>query len=448
MVSSFLGTTVEFYDFLLYGTAASLVFPVLFFKDMPPLAASFASFGTLAVGYFARPVGGVLFGHFGDRLGRRRILVITLFVMGTVSFLIGLLPTAQQIGVAAPLILVTLRVVQGLAVGGEWAGAALMSMEHAHESRRGFAASIVASGGPSGAVLATIVLTVFSLLPEQQFLSWGWRVPFLLSAVLVVVGLFLRLRVTESPAFLEAQARAEAEAKARGGASVNAPIIEVLRNHAGSVVTSILGGLAPLFMQSILATFMLTYAVGLGHARTEALLLVTVANFLHIFTIAGFAALSDRIGRKPVMVAGAIAGVVLIWPIFWLVGQGSAWALLAAFVLGNPLVQGMMYGPMAAWVAEKFPTSARYTGVSVSYQLATTLGAGLAPLVATALLAAGGGTSPVYIIGLFAGLCVLAGIVYLTSKETSGAELAHTSNEITGDERIDLLPATDSLPRV
>lgn len=452
MVSSFLGTTVEFYDFLLYGTAASLVFPHIFFNDMSPLGATIASFATLAIGYVARPLGGVIFGHFGDRLGRKKILIVTLFIMGGVSFLMGLMPTSAQIGAAAPILLVTLRLIQGLAVGGEWAGAALMSMEHAKGSSRGFAASIVASGGPSGAVLATIVLTLFSLLPEEDFLSWGWRIPFLMSALLVVIGMFLRLRVTESPAFLEAQARAEQARQAAGGEheTVNAPILQVLRNHAGSVLTSVLGGLAPLFMQSLLATFMLTYAVLVGHTRTEALVLVTIANFLHIFTIAGFAALSDRIGRRPVMIAGAIAGAVLIAPIFWLVQQGSLWALLLAFVLGNPLVQGMMYGPMSAWVAEKFPTSARYTGVSLSYQLATTFGAGMAPLVATALLAAAGGTSPVFIVWLFVGLCVIAGVTFALTRETHRSELAHLSDPVAEQEqeRLDVLPATDSLPRI
>jgi MFS family permease len=422
MLSSYLGTTVEFYDFLLYGTAAALVFPVLFFPDTDPIIGTLASFGTLAVGYLARPLGGVIFGHFGDRLGRKRMLVITLVLMGSVSFAIGLLPTHAQIGVFAPVLLVTLRLIQGVAVGGEWAGAALMSMEHSTRQRRGFAASIVASGGPSGAVLATLVLTPFSLLPEEQFLGWGWRIPFLLSAVLVIIGLVMRLKVTETPEFTATlQARASAPKQA-------APLITVFKHNPLQVLSGVVGGLAPLFMQSILATFVLTFAVNVGgYPRTEALWLVTIANAIHIVTIPLFATLSDRIGRKPVMVAGAIAGIVLIWPMFALVGIGEWWSLLLAFIIGNPIIQAIMYGPLGAWIGEKFAADVRYTGVAVTYQLATTIGAGLAPLAATALLAAGGGTDPIFVILVFVGLCVLSGIAYLVSKETSGTELAVTT---------------------
>lgn len=422
MLSSFLGTTVEYYDFLLYGTAASLVFPVLFFSDLDPLAATIASFATLAAGYFARPIGGIVFGHFGDRLGRKNILIVTLLVMGGASFLMGLLPTQEQIGSLAAVILVTLRLVQGFAVGGEWAGAALMSMEHAGPRGRGFAGSMVASGGPSGAVLATIVLTLFSLLPEEDFLSWGWRVPFLLSGVLVGVALFLRLRVSESPEFEAAKDEAPQSRKA-----ARVPLATVVTKHPGQVVTAVLGALAPLFIQSLLATFFLTYAVAVGHTRTEALLLVTIANAVHIFTIPAFAALSDRVGRKPVMVAGAAAGILLIWPIFWLVQEGSWWTLLLAFVIGNPLVQGLMYGPMAAWIGEKFPTDTRYTGVSLSYQVGSTLGAGLAPLAAAGLLSLGGGTDPSLIAYVFMGLCVVSGIAYLRGREMVGTSLRATT---------------------
>ena len=426
MISSYLGTTVEFYDFLLYGTAAALVFPALFFPGTDPLTGTLASFGTLAVGYLARPLGGVIFGHFGDRLGRKRMLVITLVMMGAVSFLIGLLPTVAQIGLWAPILLVTLRLVQGVAVGGEWAGAALMSMEHAKPQGRGFAASIVASGGPSGAVLATLVLTPVSLLPEEQFLSWGWRIPFLLSAVLVIIGLIMRLKVTETPEFEAAQARAAAQPRQK------APLLRVFRHNPLQVLSGVAGGLAPLFIQSILATFVLTYAVNVGgYPRAEALWLVTIANAIHIFTIPLFATLSDRIGRRPVMIAGAIAGIVLIWPLFLLVGQGTWWSLLLAFVIGNPIIQALMYGPLGAWIGEKFATDVRYTGVAVTYQLATTIGAGLAPLIATSLLAAAGGTDPSLVAWFFVGLCVLSLAAYLFSRESHRSELA----TVTGAER-------------
>ena len=425
MISSYLGTTVEFYDFLLYGTAAALVFPILFFPGTDPLTGTLASFGTLAVGYLARPLGGIVFGHFGDRLGRKRMLVITLVVMGAVSFAIGLLPTYAQIGVWAPVLLVTLRLIQGVAVGGEWAGAALMSMEHAKPNTRGFAASIVASGGPSGAVLATLVLTPFSLLPEDEFLGWGWRVPFLLSAVLVVIGLIMRLQVTETPEFAAALARREHEPRQK------APLLTVFRHNPLRVLSGVAGGLAPLFMQSILATFVLTFAVSVGgYPRAEALWLVTVANAIHIVTIPAFAVLSDRVGRRPVMIVGAIAGIVLIWPLFALVGIGTWWSLLLAFIIGNPIVQATMYGPLGAWIGEKFAADVRYTGVAVTYQLATTIGAGLAPLIATALLAAAGGTDPSLIAWFFVGLCVISGLAYFFSRETHRSELEVTTTGV------------------
>ena len=442
MVSSYLGTTVEFYDFLLYGTAAALVFPALFFPGTDPLTGTLASFGTLAVGYLARPIGGIVFGHFGDKLGRKNMLVITLVMMGAVSFLIGLLPTFQQIGVLAPILLVTLRVIQGIAVGGEWAGAALMSMEHATPRSRGFAASIVASGGPSGAVLATLVLVPFSLLPEDEFLTWGWRVPFLLSAVLVVIGLFLRLKVTETPEFT-----ASLERRAASTVKQKAPLFTVFRHNPLGVLSGAIGGLAPLFMQSILATFVLTYAVNVaGYERAQALLLVTIANAVHIFTIPAFAILSDRIGRRPVMITGAITGILLIWPLFLLIGVGTWWSLLLAFVIGNPIIQAVMYGPLGAWIGEKFAADVRYTGVAVTYQLATTFGAGLAPLIATSLLAAGGGTDPTLVAVFFVGLCVVSGIAYLVSKESHRRELPLTTGSVPTDLEAEVLaPLTAGL---
>lgn len=424
-ISSFIGTTVEFYDFLLYGTASALVFPQLFFPGTDPLMGTLASFGTLAVGYFARPLGGAIFGHFGDRVGRKTMLMITLFMMGAVSFLMGLMPTYGTIGVWAPILLITLRLIQGIAVGGEWAGAALLSMEHAKPKSKGFAGSIVASGGPMGAVLATLVFTPFSMLPEASFLSWGWRIPFLLSAVLIVIGFIMRRNVTETPEFKAAQERAKENPPQQ------IPIVAVFFKNFPQVMSGILGGFAPLFMQSILATFFLTYAVNIGgYDRPSALWLITIANAIHIFTIPAFAILSDRVGRKPVMVAGAVLGMIMIYPMFWLIGLHSNWALLLAFIIGNPLVQGMMYGPLAAWIGEKFDAEVRYTGVAVTYQLSTTIGAGLAPLVATSLLAAAGGTNPTYVIWLFIALCVISGGAYFFSRDSSKQEAEHPGSDV------------------
>ncbi|NVC93310.1 MHS family MFS transporter [Vibrio natriegens] len=415
VISSYLGSTVEYYDFLLYGSAASLVFPALFFSDLDPGMGIILSFLTLATGYIARPIGGLLFGHFGDKYGRKQILFITLMVMGLVSILIGLLPTYQTIGIAAPIALLALRILQGLAVGGEWAGATLMAMEHSGKKSKGLGASIAVSGGPSGAVLATLVLGGFSLMPEEQFMSWGWRIPFLLSALLVVIGLYLRHRVTESPDFEQAKAQ-----EAQKSESASVPIVELFRSSSKDIGLGTLSGIAPLFIQSLLATFALTYAVSIGHTRSDALLMLTIANTLHIFTIPLMAAVSDRYGRRPVMLTGVVLGMILIWPMFELISHENPWMMLLGFIIGNPIIQAVMYGPMGAFISEKFTTRTRYTGLSLTYQLTSLIGAGFTPIIAQALLdQAGGGTNTHYIAMLFCVLCAVTGIGVYLSKETA-----------------------------
>ncbi|AEX21852.1 MULTISPECIES: MFS transporter [Vibrio] len=418
VISSYLGSTVEYYDFLLYGSAASLVFPALFFSDLDPGLGIILSFLTLATGYIARPIGGLLFGHFGDKYGRKQILFITLMVMGIVSILIGLLPTYQTIGIAAPIALLALRVLQGLAVGGEWAGATLMAMEHSGKKSKGLGASIAVSGGPSGAVLATLVLGGFSLMPEEQFMSWGWRIPFLLSALLVVIGLYLRHRVTESPDFEQAKAK-----EAQQSESASVPIVELFRSSSKEIGLGTLSGIAPLFIQSLLATFALTYAVSIGHSRSDALLMLTIANTLHIFTIPLMAAISDRYGRRPVMLTGVVLGMILIWPMFELISHENPWMMLLGFIIGNPIIQAVMYGPMGAFISEKFTTRTRYTGLSLTYQLTSLIGAGFTPIIAQALLEqAGGGTNTHYIAMLFCVLCAVTGIGVYLSKETAAVK--------------------------
>ena len=412
LISSFLGSTVEYYDFLLYGSAAGLVFPYLFFSDqMDPALGMALSFVILLAGYITRPIGGILFGHFGDKFGRKNMLFITLMMMGLVSVCIGLMPTFDAIGVAAPLILVALRVVQGLAVGGEWAGATLMAAEHVPEKNRGLAASIAVSGGPTGSVLATLVLGLFAGLPQEQFLSWGWRIPFLLSAALVVIGLYMRYRVAESPDFVAA--------KANNQISTGVPILRVVKKYPLSSLYGIIAGAGPLFLQSLIAIFMVPYVVKTGVVtQQEALIMLTVSSFIHIFTIPFFANLSDRFGRRPVMLAGAVLSIVLIFPMFALYNSGNFWLIALAFLLGNPIIQASMYGPIGAFLAEKFETQDRYTGVSLTYQLGSLVGAGTAPLMATWLINIdnGGGTNN--IAWYFIGLMVLAGIAVYLSQET------------------------------
>ncbi|MGO2482181.1 MFS transporter [Glutamicibacter arilaitensis] len=431
LISSFLGSTVEYYDFLLYGSAAGLVFPHLFFSDeMDPTLGMVLSFVILLAGYATRPIGGVLFGHFGDRFGRKNMLFITLMMMGLVSVGIGLMPTYDAIGVAAPLLLVLLRVIQGLAVGGEWAGATLMAAEHVQEKNRGLAASIAVTGGPTGSVLATLILGLFAGLPQEQFLSWGWRIPFLLSATLVIIGLYMRYRVTESPDFVEAQKS--------GKIHTGVPIVRVLTQYPLSSLYGILAAAGPLFMQSLLAIFMVPYVVESGAVdRQQALMMLTASSFVHIFAIPFFAGLSDRFGRRPVMLVGAGISIALVFPMFALFNSGSFWLIALAFMVGNPIIQASMYGPIGAFLAEKFDTQDRYTGVSLTFQLGSLVGAGTAPLMATWLINLGNGGGTSNIAWYFILLIVLAGLsVYLSKETRSRAARTTLRAEETIDDKV------------
>ncbi|HAV37056.1 MAG TPA: MFS transporter [Massilia sp.] len=439
IIASYLGTTLEYYDFLLYGVAAALAFPHIFFVNLDPMIATLSAFATLAAGYFARPLGAVVFGHYGDRLGRKKILMITLIMMGGASVLIGLLPTYQQIGILAPILLVILRLVQGFAIGGEWGGATLMSMEHAKPKGRGLAVSIVASGGPSGAVLGTLVMMLFSKLPNEQFLAWGWRVPFLLSALLVVLGIVIRMKLDETPEFEEARKK-----RLASGKKVSVlPVVTVFRHNRAQVLSGVIGGLAPLAFATFAAAFLLNYAVTVGHTRTDALMAMTVANFIHIFSMPCFGALSDRFGRRPLLITGALLGAALTWPIFLLVNQGTIGGLILALVLALPLVQAMMGGPVNTWMGEKFAADVRYSGIAVTFQLASTLGSGLAPMIASGLLAMRGGADPVLVAVFFGGLCVVSAVAYYFSAERFDQELpVHTA----GAGVPDAAPQQDAAP--
>lgn len=423
MWSSYLGSAIEYYDFLLYGIAATLVFPKVFFA-LDAKAATLASFATLAVGYVARPLGAIFFGHYGDRIGRKKMLMLTLFMMGIASFAMGLLPSYAMIGFAAPAALVLLRLCQGFAVGGEWAGATLLSMEHAGKKSRGFAASIVGSGAPSGAVMATLALMPFAAMEQSQFVAWGWRVPFLMSAILVVIAAYLRRSVEETPDFI-----AMMEARKHEAHKPVIPILVVLRHYPGPLLNGVVGSLACLAMTTLTATFMVNFAINVGeHAQSTALGMLTLVNVLHIFAIPGFAILSDRIGRKPVMVAGAIAGMVLIFPIFHLIASGSKLGLLAGLALANPVIHALMGGPLSAWLAEKFAADIRYSGMAVTFQISSTISAGFAPLIATWLLMRSGGSDPTNVAFFFIGLCGVSAIAFLSSPESFQKTLAVTTD--------------------
>ncbi|WP_246114073.1 MFS transporter, partial [Streptomyces montanus] len=304
-LSGLLGTAVEFYDFLVYGTVAALVFGELFFPGADPAVGTIAAFGTFAAGYLARPLGGILFGHFGDRLGRKSMLLLTMGLMGGASFLIGLLPTYDTIGVWAPVLLITLRVVQGIAIGGEWGGATLMVVEHAGERRRGLWSSFTQMGAPLGSLLSSAVVTFVVTLPKDQFAAWGWRVPFLLSVVLLGVGLFVRLKVAESPLFAEVK-------KERTEARL--PVVEVLRRPR-PVLLACCVGIGAFTAQSLLTSYMIAYATGIGYARPQVLSALTVSACVALVVLPCASALSDRIGRRPVVLAGALTSAALAFPV-------------------------------------------------------------------------------------------------------------------------------------
>lgn len=383
--SSLLGSIIEYYDFILYATAASIVFDKVFFANLDPAVALFASFGTLAAGYVARPLGGLVFGHFGDRLGRKQMLVISMMMMGFATIAIGLLPTPEVIGWLSPVLLVLLRMVQGLSVGGEWGGATLMAMEHAPPSRRGMAAAFANAGGPAGGLLATFTVSITSALTGDAFLEWGWRIPFLLSAALIVIGMIVRLKVTESPVFQELVEQGE-----KKQAEIRVPIVEVVQKHSRLVIMTLVAALGFYACQGILTTWGVAQAVNNGISREWVLNWKGVAAVITIVLSFLVAKWSDRIGRRTVLTIASISGVILAWPVVALLSSGSPWLFVLGILVGTGLIQGLFAGPIGAFVSELFPPKVRYTGASMSYQLASTIGAGFTPMIAAALMLAGG----------------------------------------------------------
>jgi MFS transporter, MHS family, shikimate and dehydroshikimate transport protein len=409
--ASFIGTTIEWYDFFLYGTAAALVFNKLFFPNLDSLAGTLSAYGTFAVGFVARPLGGAVFGHFGDRLGRKTMLVWSLLLMGAATLLIGFLPTYSSIGVWAPVLLVAVRFLQGIGVGGEWGGAVLMAVEHSPEGKRGLHGSWPQMGVPAGLLLSTgIFALVSSRLSEAEFLSWGWRVPFLLSVLLIGVGLFVRLKLLETPAFT----RLEAEQKTE-----RAPLVRVLRDHPREVLV----GMGMRFAQNVLfyiyTVFVISYGEKtLGYTKNTMLGGVATGAAVGLLSIPLFGALSDRFGRRPVYLAGAVISLLYCFPFFWVMGMGPAWVPLA-IVLGLNVGQDLMYGPQAAYFSELFSTRVRYSGASLVYQLTSVFSGGLAPFIATLLLARHG---PLSVAAYMAGACMLTVIATLLAPETHRAE--------------------------
>ena len=414
IMSSLVGTTIEWYDFFLYGSAAALVFNRLFFPSYDPITGTLLAFATYALGFVARPVGGIVFGHFGDRIGRKRLLMLSLILMGVATILIGLLPTYSQIGIWAPIALIVLRLVQGFAVGGEWGGAVLMVAEHGDSARRGFWASWPQAGVAAGSLLATGILALMAgVQSEADFLDWGWRIPFLLSAGLVVVGFYIRNRVPESPLFEEAR---EEQAEAP-----KIPAIDVFRERPMALVLGAGLRVGENISYYILTVFSLSYLVDVAdETRSLALNALLIGAAIQFFAIPFFAHLSDRIGRRPVYAFGGLGLAAWSFALFPLLGSGENLSIMIALVVGLVL-HGAMYGPQAAFIAELFPTRIRYSGVSLAYQLTSIVAGSLAPIIALWLYREYQSALPV---AIYVGAsCAISGVSALLARETKGIDL-------------------------
>ncbi|GGN31579.1 metabolite-proton symporter [Actinoplanes campanulatus] len=418
--ASLVGTAVEWYDFFLYGSAAALVFGALFFPSSDPVTGTLLSFGTYALGFVARPLGGIVFGHFGDRVGRKKMLVVSLFVMGLATVAIGLLPTYASIGVAAPILLLACRLAQGFAVGGEWGGAVLMAAEHGDDARRGFWSSWPQAGVALGNLLATGILWLLALVQsDEAFKAWGWRIPFLLSAVLVLVGLWVRLSIEESPVFKQAQAKL--------GDRTHQPLLEVIRRYPREVLIAMGMRLAEnigYYLVTVISiTYLTTYA---GSAADKSMILsaLLIGSGVQFFVIPLVGALSDRVGRRPLYLIGAVGLAVWMYVFFDLIGSRDSGKIAIAVVVGL-LLHTLMYAPQAAFFSELFGTSVRYTGASVGYQLASILAGALAPIIALKLLGDVDQPNTTAVAVYMTIASVLTIVAVLAARETARTSLNH-----------------------
>jgi len=386
--ASFIGTTIEWFDYLVFGAATILILNPLFFPSADPLNSTLAGFGAIAVAFIARPLGGLFFGHYGDRIGRKRMLVLSVLLMGFGTFAVGLLPTYGQIGMWAPILLVILRFFQGFAVGGEWGGAVLMSLEHAPPHRRAFYASFPQAGVPAGVVLSTgavaIITQVFS---EEDLLAWAWRLPFLASILLVAVGLWVRLRVTESPEFLALQALQELP---------KVPAADVVKSHKHALVSGMLASAAPNAMFYLASTFFLSYATKtLGVSRGTVLVALIVAAALEVVTLPLFTVLADRWTTRRFLVVASLLVAAGAVPVFLLLNTATVAGVFAAYFLALPLLHAVSYGVVAGFIADLFPAEVRYTGASMAYQLGGLVTSAPVPIIASMLLASTGSSTSI-----------------------------------------------------
>lgn len=378
LLASLIGSSIEWFDYFLYGTVAALVFNQLFFPAEDPTVGTMLAYASFALSFFIRPFGGIVFSHIGDKIGRKKTLVLTLTLMGGATVLMGLLPTYQAIGIAAPILMVLLRLVQGLGIGGEWGGAMLLAVEYAPANQRGFFGSVPQMGVTIGMLLATLALTVMTALPDADFLSWGWRVPFVLSAILVFLGLWIRKGIDETPSFKKNQERGEV---------VAVPLLETFKTHRKEVLIAVGAKFVETAPFYIMSTFIIYYATTeLGFSKTEALRAVTIATIVTTFLIPVMGALSDKIGRKTVYIGGALLMMLYAFPYFWLLQYGTFTMLVIATVIGLGIVWAPTTAVLGTMFSEIFKSNVRYTGITLGYQIGAALAGGTAPLVATFLL--------------------------------------------------------------
>jgi metabolite-proton symporter len=411
-LASLIGTSIEWYDYFLYGTAAALVFNKLFFPNFDPLVGTILAFATFSVGFLARPIGGIVFGHFGDKIGRKKMLYLTLIIMGLATAIIGVLPTYNTIGIWAPILLVTMRLAQGFGLGGEWGGAVLMAVEHAPANRRGFYGSWPQLGAFIGLLLSTFVFRMVSKMSDAHFLTWGWRVPFLLSFILVAVGIWIRMTIAESPVFEKLKEQKQ-EAKM--------PIIEAITKHPKNIFIAMGVRFAENGLFYVFTVFSLTYiSTYLKVPRVVGLNGLLWAAAIAIFTCAGWGALSDKVGRRPVYMWGAVFCGIMAFPFFWMLGTREPWIIAMAIVIPVTLGHAAMYGPQASFLSEMFSARVRYSGASLGYQLASIFAGGLSPLVATYILAKGvaSGKAYTYIAYYMIGLVIITAVSVFLAKET------------------------------
>ncbi|MDR3591694.1 MAG: MFS transporter [Negativicutes bacterium] len=414
VLGSFAGSLMEWYDFFLYGTASALVFNRLFFPNLDPMVGTIASFATFGVGFVVRPLGGIIFGHYGDKIGRKAILIITILIMGIGTFLIGLLPTYQTIGIWAPILLVILRITQGIGLGGEYGGAALITIEHAPRHERGFWGSLPQSAASSGILLSTGVFALCASLPDEQLLTWGWRVPFLVSILLLGIGLFIRLNIAETPAFLAVKEK-KAEAKV--------PLFELIRHYPKNTLLTLGARIGEAVSSNTFNAFCIAYiSTVLGMSKGDALTGILIASAIGIFACPVFGYISDRVGRRPVYLAGAAFLVLFAFPFFMMINTKQTSLLWLAIILGYTFGPTLMFSIQSVFFSELFGTRVRYSGISVAYQVSSIMG-GFTPLIATALLAADNG-QPWYVATFLLSIALISFISAYLASETFREDIA------------------------